>query len=117
MPKRRCKEVEKRISDLPIELLGSILCHVQSGCNDRSPVCFGLACKATQAAYKRHFIYLKAEEAEGRELVAWLARKYPRHAARVLLESGAPDPAAALSCLAAAATKDYMGDCQITEYV
>jgi hypothetical protein len=111
------KKVEKTLTDLPIELMGNIFSHVQTGCNDRTPVCFGMACKATHAAWKQHFTYLKPGEAEGRALITWLARAYPKHAARVLLTFSVPDPAAALACLAGSATKDEVGNCRISRYV
>ena len=109
MIRRRFKE-ETTLADVPVELLGTVLSFVQSDCNDCSPVSFALACKSTNSAWKQRFRYLHAEEAEGRALISWLANEYPDKAARVLLESGVPNPAASLSCLAAAATKDYVGD-------
>ena len=113
-PRRRLREAEKTLADLPVELLSTVLSYVQSDCNDRTPISFALACKATNSAWKQRFKYLKAGEAEGRALISWLASKYPKKAARVLLESGVPNPAAALSWLAAAATKDYTGDFHIS---
>ena len=96
------------LADLPIELLGSILFKVQgSDCKDDSPVCFALACKATHAAWKQRFASLKPHNDEGRQVIMWLAARHRGHAARVLLENGLPDPAAALAALAAITNSDY----------
>ena len=107
MPKKRTAP-STALLDLPIELLGSILVKVQgSDCKDHSPVCFAVACRATHAAWKQRFTSFNPHAEEGRQVLLWLARRYRGHAARVLLENGLPDPAAALAALAAAADSDY----------